>query len=119
MSGYSQGYRKDVLNNEIWGPKAEELCQRIGHSDNAGPASHVEKQLMAYYLERHYLFDDDRCLLDSETWSDDGLGVSVNWLDALPCLPDAIITVSKDEKCFDCLGFESGFAVTAQACLFR
>ncbi|KAL5344821.1 hypothetical protein ACLOAV_010218 [Pseudogymnoascus australis] len=62
MSGYSQGHRADVLNNEIWTGKAQDLCRTIGFDVSRSCASHVEKQLIAYYMDRHWIFDEDACL---------------------------------------------------------
>jgi hypothetical protein len=38
ISCYSQGYTADVLNNELWRGKAQNLCRTIGFE-----VSHVEK----------------------------------------------------------------------------
>jgi hypothetical protein len=53
MSGYSQGYRVDVLNNEIWTGKAQDLCRVIRFDVSRGSASYVEKQFIAFYMDRH------------------------------------------------------------------
>jgi hypothetical protein len=100
MSGYSQGHRKDVLNNEIWTKKAEELCQRIGYKVSSSFASHVEKQLIAYYMDKHWLFSKDTNL---EPWEEREMR------DALPNSPPAVITVNKPCMCNDCKAFIAAF----------
>jgi hypothetical protein len=53
-----------VLSNEIWTKKAEELCQRIGCKISSSFASHIEKQLIAYYMDKYWLFGKDTDLED-------------------------------------------------------
>jgi hypothetical protein len=100
MSGYSQGHRKDVVNNEIWTKKAEELCQKIGYKVSPSFASHVEKQLIAYYMDKHWLFSEDTNL---EPWEEQEMR------DALPSPPPALITVNKLYMCDDCEAFVAAF----------
>lgn len=104
MSGYSQGHRSDVLNNEIWTGKAQDLCRTIGFNVSRSCASHVEKQLIAYYMDRHWIFDEDDCSSTS-MWS-----LQVTSLrDVLPSPPPAIITVNKLRMCSDCSAFYDQF----------
>ncbi|KFA81224.1 hypothetical protein S40288_07887 [Stachybotrys chartarum IBT 40288] len=104
MSGYSQGYREDVLNNEIWTRKAEDLCRTINWEVSPSYASHVEKQLIAYYMDRHWIFDEDDCpSADMESSQHTRLH------DILPSPPPATITVNKLRMCPDCSGFYDRF----------
>ncbi|OBT41940.1 hypothetical protein VE00_07462 [Pseudogymnoascus sp. WSF 3629] len=97
MSGYSQGHRQDVLNNEIWTEKAQKLCRMIGFDDSQSYASHVERQLIAYYMDRHHwIFEEDGCS-------------SSSFLAVLPSPPPAIITVNKLQECSNCLAFKAKF----------
>lgn len=95
MSGYSQSYRNDVLDNGLWTTNTEDLCARVGHITQKSFASHVEKQLIAYYMDCHWLFDDDEGVLEGER----------SLRDVLPTPPPAIITLDKGESCWDCLDF--------------
>ena len=104
MSGYSQGHRADVLNNEIWTRKAQDLCRTIRFDVSRSCASHVEKQLIAYYMDRHWIFDEDDC---SSTSMDSSQHTSLR--DVLPSPPPAIITVNKKRMCPDCLAFYDQF----------
>ncbi|MCJ1422392.1 hypothetical protein MMC29_000272 [Sticta canariensis] len=104
MSGYSQGHRADVLNNEIWTRKAQDLCKTIRFDVSRSCASHVEKQLIAYYMDRHWIFDEDDF---SSTSMDSSQHTSLR--DVLPSPPPAIITVNKKRMCPDCLAFYDQF----------
>lgn len=97
MSGYSQGHtRSDVLDNGIWTTKAQQLGQRIGHPISNSFASHVEKQLLAYYIDKHWLLDQDT---DLESADEEKLRA------LLPRPPRALITVNKPSMCPDCRAF--------------
>jgi len=127
MSGYSQGHRADVLNNGIWTGKAQDLCRTIGFDVSRSRASHVEKQLIAYYMDRHWIFDEDDCLSTSmeslqvtslRYWisdEDDCSSASIessqvtSLRDVLPSPPPAIITVNKLRMCPDCSAFYDQF----------
>jgi hypothetical protein len=128
MSGYSQGHRADVLNNEIWTRKAQDLCRTIGFDVSQSFASHVEKQLIAYYMDRHWIFDEDACLFagiespsqfpslcDSISDEGDCSSTSAELLqvkslrNVLPSPPPAIITVNKLQKCSSCSKFYDQF----------
>lgn len=61
MSGYSHPTWPDVLDNSFWTKKVVELCSVIGHggeNPDRSHCSHAEKQLGAYFMDRHYLFLD-------------------------------------------------------------
>jgi hypothetical protein len=103
MSGYSQGHRADVLNNEIWTMKAQDLCRTIGFDISRSCASHVEKQLIAYYMDRHWIFEEDDCSARMESSQVTSLR------DVLPSPPPAIITVNKLRMCSDCSAFYDQF----------
>ncbi|KAK3629090.1 hypothetical protein LTR56_006513 [Elasticomyces elasticus] len=69
MSGYSQSGFKHLLNNRKWTDKSMKLCKWLKldkwhtfATDQMyrGYVSHVEKQLAAYYIERHCLIDADK-----------------------------------------------------------
>ena len=104
MSGYSQGYRPDILNNEIWTRKAEDLCRTIHFEVSPSYASHVEKQLIAYYMDRHWMFDEDDCSSASMESSQ-----HIRLRDVLPSPPPAMITVNKSQMCSDCSNFYDQF----------
>ena len=105
MSGYSQGHRADVLNNGIWTGKAQDLCRTIGFDVSRSCASHVEKQLIAYYMDRHWIFDEDDC---SSASTESSQVASLR--DVLPSPPPAIITVNKLRMCSDCSAFKKQFS---------
>ncbi|KAF2762481.1 ankyrin [Pseudovirgaria hyperparasitica] len=97
MSGYSQTSREDTLNNKIWTRRAKQLCARIGHDVSESYASHVEKQLVAYYMNRHYIFKYE---------DEESIGVTSELEAVLPTnLPRGCITVSRDAMCPDCQEF--------------
>jgi hypothetical protein len=104
MSGYSQGHRADVLNNEIWTRKAQDLCRTIHFDVSRSCASHVEKQLIAYYMDRHWIFDEDDC---SSASTESSQHTSLR--DVLPSPPPAIIMVNKLRMCSDCSAFYDQF----------
>jgi hypothetical protein len=104
MSGYSQGHRADVLNNEIWTRKAQDLCRTIRFDVSQSYASHVEKQLIAYYMDRHWIFGEDDCSSASMESSQ-----HTSLRDVLPSPPPAIIKVNKLEMCSDCSAFYDQF----------
>ena len=98
MSGYSQGNRADVLSNEISTEKVRKLCQIINYNISRSFVSHVEKQPIAYYIDRHWIFDQDGCA----TADSNGLE---SLRDVLPIPPPAIIKVNKEPMRSDCLAF--------------
>jgi hypothetical protein len=67
MRGYSQDHRAAVLNKEIWTGKAQDICRTIGFEVSRSYASHVEKQLIACYKDRHWIFDEDACYLQASS----------------------------------------------------
>lgn len=91
MSCYPQGYRHDILDNEIWAEKAQKLPRMIRFNDSQSYASHVERQLIAYYMDRHHWIGDD-CS-------------SSCYPAVLPSPPPAIITVNKLQECGNCMAF--------------
>jgi len=129
MSGYSQGHRADVLNNEIWTRKEQHLCRTIRFDVSRNCASHVEKQLITYYMDRHWIFDEDDCLSASmessqftslRDWisdEDDCSSASgessqaTSLRDVLPSPLSAIITVNKLRMCSDCSAFYDQFCI--------
>lgn len=104
MSGYSQGQRADVLNNEIWTRKAQDLCRTIHVNVSRSCASHVEKQLIAYYMDWHWIFNENDCSSASMESSQ-----HTSLRDVLPSPPPAIITVNKLRMCSDCSAFYDQF----------
>ncbi len=94
MSGYSHGYRQDVLNNEIWTRKVMLLCKKMKFQTSESFLSHVEKQLVAYYMDKHWYKD---------VWDTDK---NKEWKTLTPAsLPPAVITVNKNYACDDCEAF--------------
>lgn len=104
MSDYSQNHRADVLNNEIWTRKAQDLCKIIRFDVSRSCASHVEKQLIAYYMNRHWIFDENDC---SSTSMNSSQHTSLR--DVLSSSSPAIITINKKRMCSDCLTFYDQF----------
>jgi hypothetical protein len=102
-SSYSQGHKADVLNNDIWTRKAQDLCRTIRFDVSRNYASH-EKQLIAYYMDRHWMFDEDDCSSASMESSQ-----HTSLRDVLPSPPPAIITVNKLRMCSDCSPFYDQF----------
>jgi hypothetical protein len=98
------GYRADVLNNDVWTRKAQDFCRTIRFDVSRSCASHVEKQLIAYYIDRHWLFDEDNCSSTSIE-----LSQHTSLRDVLPSPPPAIITVNKLRMCSDCSAFYDQF----------
>jgi len=56
MSGYSHPGWPNVLDNNFWTDKSEELRALLDLPENRQAASHVEPQLLAYLLNRHSLY---------------------------------------------------------------
>ncbi|KAL8657130.1 MAG: hypothetical protein Q9226_002226 [Calogaya cf. arnoldii] len=90
MSGYSQSEWEPttILDNAKWTAEVMELGRKLKIPVAQTYASHVEKQLLAYYVSKHILLDDEH------------LGLH----DGKPRDPPvrATIVVSKDEVCLDC-----------------
>jgi hypothetical protein len=97
MSGYSHKGWPNVLDNAEWTTKAEVLRAHFGLPANRGLASHVEPQLLAYFLDRHSLFHftncDPRELYGARP----------------PHSVQPIITISKDQVCDSCREFIGHF----------
>lgn len=104
MSGSSQGHRADVLNNGIWTRKAQDLCRTIYFDVLQSHALYVEKQLIAYYMDRHWIFDGDDSLSASM-----GSSQYISLRDVFLNLPPVIITVNKLRMCYDCSAFYDQF----------
>jgi hypothetical protein len=98
------GNRADVLNNDVWTREAQDLCRTIRFDVSRSCASHVEKQLIPYYIDRHWLFDEDDCSSTSIK-----LSRHTSLRDVLPSPPPAIITVDKLRMCSDCSTFYDPF----------
>ena len=98
------GHGADVLNNDIWTRKAQDLCRTVRFDVSRSCASHVEKQLIAYYIYRPWLFDEDDCLSTSME-----LSQHTSLRAVLPSPRPAIITVNKLRICSDCLVFYDQF----------
>jgi hypothetical protein len=91
MSGYSHSGRPNVLDNDVWTNKAELLRECLGLPEDKSAASHVEPQLLAYLLDRHYL------LPPPNSTECQGL------LDVMPtCSLRPVIYVSKNTFCCSC-----------------
>jgi len=67
-------------------------------------ASHVEKQLIAYYMDRHWIFDEDDCSFASIESSQ-----VTSLRDVFPSPPPTLITVNKLRMCSDCSAFYDQF----------
>jgi hypothetical protein len=106
MSGYSQGHRQDVLNNAVWTRKAKSLCKKLGCNAKDSFSSHVEKQLVAYYLEKHVLSKKEDMYEDTQDYEilEGSRGVLLH-------PPPAIITVNKNAMCSECNDFWQQFKV--------
>ncbi|KAI9715192.1 MAG: hypothetical protein M1828_001018 [Chrysothrix sp. TS-e1954] len=99
MSGYTHGGWPNVLDNDFWTGKAQDICKLVGHPDTKSFASHVEKQLIAFFAVRHLLLE---ALTDSNE-------------DRFPWIPPPPIlhlTVNKLAPCDDCIEFISRFETT-------
>ena len=95
MSGYSHPGWPNVLDNEVWTDKAEDLRKSFGLPEDKTAASHVEPQLLAYLLDRHSLFsmfEDESDCRDFESAKP-----------AYALQPN--ITVNKPEFCAECFEF--------------
>lgn len=103
MSGYSHTGWPNVLDNECWTEKAQEICFWIGHPQTKSFASHVEKQLIAFFAVHHQLLDS----------SSKPKEAAPPWLPMPPVLQ---LTVSKAAACHDCATFidrfQNSFGVT-------
>lgn len=102
MSGYSHSeWDTDILDNKKWTCEVQRLAMELGIHVNRGFASHVEKQLVAFYVAKHVLLDSD----NQDCFS---LGGEVGDLcDVQPPKPPiaGTILVSKDVVCRDCEDF--------------
>jgi hypothetical protein len=100
MSGYTYSAWPNVLDNNQWAYRADELREYIGLSRNVHAASHVEPQLLTYLLFHHTLID----ITDgNEDFEQAQLQNILNGL--LPLRPTPIITVNKPGFCPSCLEF--------------
>ncbi|KAL8848416.1 MAG: hypothetical protein Q9221_006571 [Calogaya cf. arnoldii] len=93
MSGYSHSDWDPltVLDNAKWTAEVMKLGQRLNIPVGQSYASHVEKQLLAYYVSKHVLLDDEH--MELQKVKPPGLPI------------EATILVSKDEVCQDCKFF--------------
>ncbi|KAL8774249.1 MAG: hypothetical protein Q9209_001000 [Squamulea sp. 1 TL-2023] len=95
MSGYShsQWDPPAILDNLRWTNEVLKLARRLGIKVvELSYASHVEKQLMAFYVAKHVVLDDDD---DKELQMVKPPGLPI----------EATIVVSKDVICPDCEDF--------------
>lgn len=92
MSGYSHPDWPNVINNSQWTAEAFKICQLVGHKTSQSFASHVEKQLIAYYLRRHFAGVNQA----------DGDNVTAA---LFPLKPSATITMNKQGMRSDCQSF--------------
>ncbi|KAK4900163.1 hypothetical protein LTR49_027511 [Elasticomyces elasticus] len=98
MSGFSHPGWPNVLDNQEWTRKAEDLTKFLGLPDDKSKAAHVEPQLLAYLLDRHSLH-----LLDDEDRRKGLEGV-------MPAYDlEPVITVSKPKFCDYCEQFWKQF----------
>jgi len=74
MSGYTYSAWPNVLNNDIWAHRADDLRTYLGRPRDIRFASHVEPQLLTYVLFHHSLVsftgqdeEDERNLEESHT----------------------------------------------------
>lgn len=86
---------ENVLDNAEWIAKAGEICDLVGHKAEKSYASHVEKQLIAYYLDRHAIFVE----------TDPVRAVALHTVTPPHQNVKGTITVSKEKACFDCERF--------------
>lgn len=70
MSGSTQPGWSNVLDNAEWTDMALKLCNDGGHGTTRGFASHVEKQLAAYYFECHCIGNFDEGDIDPKELED-------------------------------------------------
>ena len=120
MSGYTHTGWKDVLNNAEYTKMAAKICHTIGHRTDNFNASHVEKQLIAYYINHHVILERNEELklkrsqplqANGNTVNDCAEEMDIARVDELMSLravmpvhskPYATITVSKTAMCPDC-----------------
>ncbi|KAK5105707.1 hypothetical protein LTR62_002351 [Meristemomyces frigidus] len=100
MSGYSHSGWTNVLNNDVWTERANQLRTFLGMEASHSYASHVEPQLLAYILFYHSLLDIE----DSSEWNLDLPWKEVEWMrEAAPEYGlDPVITVNKEGFCPQC-----------------
>ncbi|KAK4551273.1 hypothetical protein LTR86_011257 [Recurvomyces mirabilis] len=100
MSGYSHPDWTNVLDNDVWTGRANQLRTFLGMEANRSYASHVEPQLLAYILFCHSLLDIE----DSSEWSLDLTRKEVEGMrKAVPEYDlDPVITVNKGGLCPEC-----------------
>lgn len=93
MSGYSHSEWDPltVLDNAKWTEEVMDLGRRLNVPVEQSYASHVEKQLLAFYVSKHVLLDDEH--MELQKVKPPGLPVG------------ATIVVSKDKVCQNCRDF--------------
>lgn len=118
MSGWAHGCESGTISGRQWTAEVMELSRIVGHKLSADyerdqgikgqfSASHAEKQLIAYFVEKHVLWTTDDEILK----------------DAIPpvLLKEVTVLVSQD-CCPDCTRFigavnrRLGLSITVQAC---
>lgn len=109
MSGYTQPNWANVLDNDIWTAKALDIGRVIGYNMNKGLASHVEKQLIAYYIDRHVVFEEDGFAEAERRAAYHYPNTPLTMADCLDELrghqPPCTLVNSKQAVCGDCLEF--------------
>ena len=111
MSGYSHASWPDVLDNQRWTAEVLRLCKILGFPVEMTDASHVEKQLIAFYVDKHILLPGDNFVgkglvgpVSSVTARRQAIMGA--WLDELEGhRPPCRIIISKRVTCHDCQTF--------------
>ncbi|KAH0837419.1 hypothetical protein FOPE_05241 [Fonsecaea pedrosoi] len=103
MSGYTFPGWRNVLDNNLWANRADELRKHLGLPSDIRAASHVEPQLLTYLVHHHtlvqYSEDEDFVPGDLQSFFDD----------LLPLAQVPVITVSKEYLCASCQTFYAAF----------
>ncbi|KAK4903448.1 hypothetical protein LTR27_000379 [Elasticomyces elasticus] len=99
LSGHCNPGREDVLDNSVWTRKAVELCELIGHPKTESWASHAEKQIAAFLVDKHCLSNADKKTM--------GVNEVSRMAEVTPPSAEWVvhITISKVFMCIDCVEF--------------
>ncbi|KAK5704070.1 hypothetical protein LTR97_003083 [Elasticomyces elasticus] len=99
LSGHCNPGREGVLDNSVWTRKAVELCELIGHPKTESWASHAEKQIAAFLVDKHCLSNADEKTM--------GVDEVSRMVEVMPTSAEWVvhITISKAFMCTDCVDF--------------
>ena len=108
MSSYSHsGWDENVLDNGEWTTKVIKLALRRDISVDRSFAFHIEKQRLAFYVEKHGLFDRE---FDDIRNANEYTGLEkqgeLRFVHPIKVLIEAVIIASQQRVCDNCQNFK-------------